>query len=165
MTKVSGGVRLEGRRGRAFGRGLTCARPQLCAEDVKDFLEHMAVVRINKGWEFLLPCDSEFVRKHPDVVQRQHMLWTGIQAKYEPVGGAAAAGPPSPAPRGVATCPLLHWGQAWNSPFLPGAGAGARVAQGGPGGWLKSGGRASPPFPPFPIAMQWVWAPSMWHRQ
>lgn len=61
-------------------------RPQLCAEDVKDFLEHMAVVRINKGWEFILPCDSEFVRKHPDVVQRQHMLWTGIQAKYEPAG-------------------------------------------------------------------------------
>lgn len=58
---------------------------KLCAEDVKDFLEHMAVVRINKGWEFILPCDSEFVRKHPDVVQRQHMLWTGIQAKLEKV--------------------------------------------------------------------------------
>lgn len=74
----------EGGAGRSGG-GLTCARPQLCAEDVKDFLEHMAVVRINKGWEFLLPCDSEFVRKHPDVVQRQHMLWTGIQAKLEKV--------------------------------------------------------------------------------
>lgn len=55
--------------------------PQLCAEDVKDFLEHMAVVRVNRGWEFLLPYDGEFIRKHPDVVQRQHMLWTGIQAK------------------------------------------------------------------------------------
>lgn len=54
---------------------------QLCAEDVKDFLEHMAVVRINKGWEFLLPYDGEFIRKHPDVVQRQHMLWASIQAK------------------------------------------------------------------------------------
>ncbi|XP_055994913.1 DNA-directed RNA polymerase III subunit RPC5 isoform X2 [Sorex fumeus] len=58
---------------------------KLCAEDVKDFLEHMAVVRINKGWEFLLPYDGEFIRKHPDVVQRQHMLWTGIQAKLEKV--------------------------------------------------------------------------------
>ena len=55
--------------------------PQLCAEDVKDFLEHMAVVRINKGWEFILPYDGEFIKKHPDVVQRQHMLWSGIQAK------------------------------------------------------------------------------------
>nr|KAF6355760.1 RNA polymerase III subunit E [Myotis myotis] len=60
-------------------------RPQLCAEDVKDFLEHMAVVRINRGWEFVLPHDGEFIRKHPDVVQRQHMLWTGIQAKLEKV--------------------------------------------------------------------------------
>ncbi|XP_017198006.1 DNA-directed RNA polymerase III subunit RPC5 isoform X4 [Oryctolagus cuniculus] len=58
---------------------------KLCAEDVKDFLEHMAVVRINKGWEFLLPYDGEFIRKHPDVVQRQHMLWTSIQAKLEKV--------------------------------------------------------------------------------
>ncbi|XP_067562522.1 DNA-directed RNA polymerase III subunit RPC5 isoform X2 [Pseudorca crassidens] len=57
----------------------------LCAEDVKDFLEHMAVVRINKGWEFILPYDGEFIKKHPDVVQRQHMLWTGIQAKLEKV--------------------------------------------------------------------------------
>ncbi|XP_037670233.1 DNA-directed RNA polymerase III subunit RPC5 isoform X1 [Choloepus didactylus] len=58
---------------------------KLCAEDVKDFLEHMAVVRIHKGWEFLLPYDGEFIKKHPDVVQRQHMLWTGIQAKLEKV--------------------------------------------------------------------------------
>ncbi|KAB0382728.1 hypothetical protein FD755_004645 [Muntiacus reevesi] len=58
---------------------------KLCTEDVKDFLEHMAVVRINKGWEFILPYDGEFIKKHPDVVQRQHMLWTGIQAKLEKV--------------------------------------------------------------------------------
>ncbi|XP_066131988.1 DNA-directed RNA polymerase III subunit RPC5 isoform X1 [Saccopteryx bilineata] len=58
---------------------------KLCAEDVRDFLEHMAVVRVNRGWEFVLPHDGEFIRKHPDVVQRQHMLWTGIQAKLEKV--------------------------------------------------------------------------------
>ncbi|XP_054436885.1 DNA-directed RNA polymerase III subunit RPC5 isoform X2 [Pteronotus mesoamericanus] len=58
---------------------------KLCTEDVKDFLEHMAVVRINRGWEFILPPDGEFIKKHPDVVQRQHMLWTGIQAKLEKV--------------------------------------------------------------------------------
>ncbi|XP_008572449.1 PREDICTED: DNA-directed RNA polymerase III subunit RPC5 isoform X3 [Galeopterus variegatus] len=58
---------------------------KLCAEDVKDFLEHMAVVRINRGWEFILPYDGDFIKKHPDVVQRQHMLWTGIQAKLEKV--------------------------------------------------------------------------------
>ncbi|KAM5329636.1 DNA-directed RNA polymerase III subunit RPC5 isoform 1-T5 [Glossophaga mutica] len=58
---------------------------KLCAEDVKDFLEHLAVVRINRGWEFVLPPDGEFIKKHPDVVQRQHMLWAGVQAKLEKV--------------------------------------------------------------------------------
>uniref|UniRef100_A0A8C9QRJ3 RNA polymerase III subunit E n=1 Tax=Spermophilus dauricus TaxID=99837 RepID=A0A8C9QRJ3_SPEDA len=68
-----------------FTQSRWVVRKELCAEDVKDFLEHMAVVRINKGWEFILPCDGEFIKKHPDVVQRQHMLWTGIQAKLEKV--------------------------------------------------------------------------------
>ncbi|XP_065588649.1 DNA-directed RNA polymerase III subunit RPC5 isoform X3 [Cyrtonyx montezumae] len=58
---------------------------KLCPEDVKDFLEHMSVARINKGWEFMLPYDEDFVKKHPDVVQRQRMLWMGIQAKLEKV--------------------------------------------------------------------------------
>ncbi|NXN22094.1 RPC5 polymerase, partial [Nycticryphes semicollaris] len=58
---------------------------KLCPEDVKDFLEHMSVARINKGWEFVLPYDEDFVKKHPDIVQRQHMLWMGIQAKLEKV--------------------------------------------------------------------------------
>lgn len=62
---------------------------------MKDFLEHVAVVRVSRGWEFALPYDEDFVRKHPDVARRQHMLWAGIQAKY----GAAGAG----GPRGV--CP------------------------------------------------------------
>ncbi len=56
---------------------------QLPPEDVKDFLEQMSVPRLNRGWEFLLPTDHDFVRKHPDVAQRQHMLWLGIQSKYD----------------------------------------------------------------------------------
>nr|XP_056722181.1 DNA-directed RNA polymerase III subunit RPC5 [Euleptes europaea] len=58
---------------------------KLGPEDVKDFLEHMSVLRINRGWEFMLPYDEDFVKKHPDVVQRQQMLWMGIQAKLEKV--------------------------------------------------------------------------------
>ncbi|CAB1338227.1 unnamed protein product, partial [Coregonus sp. 'balchen'] len=41
---------------------------KLPPEDVKDFLEHMAVPRINRGWEFLLPSDGDFIKKHPDKV-------------------------------------------------------------------------------------------------
>lgn len=79
MFFMTSGLAIGGSLGLAMPH--TPPPPQLCAEDVKDFLEHMAVVRINKGWEFLLPYDLEFIKKHPDVVQRQHMLWSGIQAK------------------------------------------------------------------------------------
>uniref|UniRef100_A0A671Q285 DNA-directed RNA polymerase III subunit RPC5 C-terminal domain-containing protein n=1 Tax=Sinocyclocheilus anshuiensis TaxID=1608454 RepID=A0A671Q285_9TELE len=58
---------------------------KLPPEDVKDLLEQMSVPRLNRGWEFLLPTDHDFVRKHPDVAQRQHMLWLGIQSKLEKV--------------------------------------------------------------------------------
>ncbi|TSK14580.1 DNA-directed RNA polymerase III subunit RPC5 [Bagarius yarrelli] len=58
---------------------------KLPPEDVKDFLEQMAIPRANRGWDFLLPTDRNFVKKHPDVAQRQHMLWLGIQNKLEKV--------------------------------------------------------------------------------
>ncbi|KAM8837212.1 DNA-directed RNA polymerase III subunit RPC5 isoform 2-T2 [Spinachia spinachia] len=58
---------------------------KLPPEDVKEFLEHVAVPRVNRGWEFLLPTDSEFIKKHPDIGHRQHMLWLGIQSKLEKV--------------------------------------------------------------------------------
>ncbi|KAM9305142.1 DNA-directed RNA polymerase III subunit RPC5 [Gastrophryne carolinensis] len=58
---------------------------KLCQEDVKEFLDQIAVPRINKGWEFILPYDEDFMKKHPDVVQRQSMLWKGIHAKLEKV--------------------------------------------------------------------------------
>ncbi|NXK80511.1 RPC5 polymerase, partial [Amazona guildingii] len=72
-------------RDRWVVRKEVAAVTKLCPEDVKDFLEHMSVARINKGWEFMLPYDEDFVKKHPDIVQRQHMLWMGIQAKLEKV--------------------------------------------------------------------------------
>lgn len=58
---------------------------KLPPEDVKEFLEHVAAPRVNRGWEFLLPTDGDFIKKHPDVAHRQHMLWLGIQSKLEKV--------------------------------------------------------------------------------
>uniref|UniRef100_UPI00358F1173 DNA-directed RNA polymerase III subunit RPC5 isoform X2 n=1 Tax=Myxine glutinosa TaxID=7769 RepID=UPI00358F1173 len=54
---------------------------KLPAEDVKDFMEQVAYSRVGRGWEFALPPDAEFVRKHPDVAQRQTMLWQGVQSR------------------------------------------------------------------------------------
>lgn len=58
---------------------------KLPPEDVREFLEHVAVPRVNRGWEFVLPTDHEFMKKHPDIAHRQNMLWTGIQSKLEKV--------------------------------------------------------------------------------
>ncbi|CAL1599727.1 unnamed protein product [Knipowitschia caucasica] len=58
---------------------------KLPPEDVKEFLEHVAVPRVNRGWEFVLPTDHEFNKKHPDIAHRQNMLWMGIQSKLEKV--------------------------------------------------------------------------------
>ncbi|XP_037547085.1 DNA-directed RNA polymerase III subunit RPC5 [Nematolebias whitei] len=58
---------------------------KLPPEDVKEFLEHVAAPRVNRGWEFLLPTDADFVKKHPDIAHRQQMLWLGIQSKLEKV--------------------------------------------------------------------------------
>ncbi|KAM9426320.1 DNA-directed RNA polymerase III subunit RPC5 [Pholidichthys leucotaenia] len=58
---------------------------KLPPDDVKEFLEHVAAPRVNRGWEFLLPTDFEFIKKHPDVAHRQNMLWLGIQSKLEKV--------------------------------------------------------------------------------
>lgn len=70
---------------RSLMRKEVAAIIKLPPEDVKDFLEQMATPRTNRGWEFLLPTDRDFVKKHPDVAQRQHMLWMGIQNKLEKV--------------------------------------------------------------------------------
>ncbi|CAI5658485.1 DNA-directed RNA polymerase III subunit RPC5 [Oreochromis niloticus] len=58
---------------------------KLPPEDVKEFLEHVAAPRANRGWEFLLPTDVDFIKKHSDVAHRQNMLWLGIQSKLEKV--------------------------------------------------------------------------------
>ncbi|XP_071479942.1 DNA-directed RNA polymerase III subunit RPC5-like [Diadema antillarum] len=53
---------------------------KLQAEDTKEILEQMARPRVNQGWEFLLEPDKDFVDRHADVAQRQHMIW---QAKLQ----------------------------------------------------------------------------------
>lgn len=51
---------------------------RLFPEDVKVLLKEIAKPTPN-GWEFLLPCDRDFISKYPDVVQRQQMLWDAKQ--------------------------------------------------------------------------------------
>lgn len=53
---------------------------KLVADDVKDMLEQVSRLKTNKGWEFLFECDTEFMNRHLDVVQRQMMIW---EAKFK----------------------------------------------------------------------------------
>lgn len=32
-------------------------------------------LRHNKGWELSLPTDQDFIAKHPEIVQRQNLMW------------------------------------------------------------------------------------------
>lgn len=51
---------------------------KLPPEEVKMVLSSMAKLTAG-GWEFLLPFDKSFMTRHPDVVQRQQMLWDAKQ--------------------------------------------------------------------------------------
>ena len=53
---------------------------KLQAEDVKEILEKMSHLRARRGWEFKHEYDAEFVNRHPEVVQRQQMIW---KTKFE----------------------------------------------------------------------------------
>uniref|UniRef100_A0A6B2FAJ3 DNA-directed RNA polymerase III subunit RPC5 C-terminal domain-containing protein n=1 Tax=Bothriechis nigroviridis TaxID=88079 RepID=A0A6B2FAJ3_BOTNI len=84
---------------------------KLGPEDVKDFLEHVSFLRINRGWEFKLRYDEDFVKKHPDVVQRQKMLWMGIQAKLEKVYNLSREQLASKKPAAQPAAPLVISGE------------------------------------------------------
>ncbi|XP_065158806.1 DNA-directed RNA polymerase III subunit RPC5 isoform X1 [Atheta coriaria] len=48
---------------------------RLPTEEVKEIFLGVARLRHNKGWELLLPEDTEFIAKHADIAERQKRLW------------------------------------------------------------------------------------------
>lgn len=44
-------------------------------EELTEILLNIAKRVVKKGWEFMLPYDHSFIAMHPDVVQRQSMIW------------------------------------------------------------------------------------------
>ncbi|CAL4141700.1 unnamed protein product, partial [Meganyctiphanes norvegica] len=58
----------------------------LPGNDLITILKGVARRRGNRGaWEFLLPTDQNFIKKYPDVVQRQEMIW---QSRHEQLSHA-----------------------------------------------------------------------------
>jgi DNA-directed RNA polymerase III subunit RPC5 len=55
---------------------------ELPIEEVKEILMSVARLRLNKGWEMLLPPDQSFENKYPEIVQRQEMYWKAKEEKF-----------------------------------------------------------------------------------
>lgn len=45
------------------------------AEEVKEIFTGIAKLRHNRGWELALNADQDFISKHQDTVNRQHLMW------------------------------------------------------------------------------------------
>nr|CAG4640931.1 EOG090X07NA [Eulimnadia texana] len=48
-------------------------------EEVSHMFQEISIYRTGKGWEFALPTDEDFLKKYPEIVQRQDMLWKAKQ--------------------------------------------------------------------------------------
>lgn len=44
-------------------------------EEIKEIFTGISRLRHNKGWELTMPADHDFIAKHPEIVQRQNLMW------------------------------------------------------------------------------------------
>lgn len=55
---------------------------RLPPQQVLEILQTVAKFNPNTGWELLLPPDTNFEAKYPDVVQRQNLYWEARQRQF-----------------------------------------------------------------------------------
>lgn len=77
LTRARDYVMWKFTQSRSIIRKEITAAIKIPPEDMTEILEQMALQRMKKGWEFLLPCDYDFLNRYPEVVERQKMLWDG----------------------------------------------------------------------------------------
>ncbi|CAH0723205.1 unnamed protein product, partial [Brenthis ino] len=58
------------------------AAVRLPPEEVLEILESVAKFNPSHGWELLLPPDTAFEAKYPDVIQRQNLYWEARQRQF-----------------------------------------------------------------------------------
>ncbi|XP_046662754.1 DNA-directed RNA polymerase III subunit RPC5 [Homalodisca vitripennis] len=61
--------------GKVLERKQVAATVRLPPEELKTLLSQVARLRRNKGWELVLPPDSEFIDRNSEVVERQTRAW------------------------------------------------------------------------------------------
>jgi len=64
---------------RVVERKKIAALTRLPHEEVTEILSNVSRMVPKKGWEFLLPYDSEFVSNFPTVVERQRLIWEVVK--------------------------------------------------------------------------------------
>jgi DNA-directed RNA polymerase-3 subunit RPC5 len=67
-------------RKRLLTRKEIISSTKLPPEDLREMLEQMARQRPARGWEFLLPTDDEFLKRHQDIANEEYELWA---ARYK----------------------------------------------------------------------------------
>jgi len=68
---------------RVVDRDVVTKATQIPTQDMKAILHHISVYKKNVGWEFRLPFDAAFVNKHPEVVERQKMIFNAKQQQLQ----------------------------------------------------------------------------------
>lgn len=58
------------------------AAVRLPAQEVLEILRSVAKLNPQTGWELLLPPDSAFEAKYPEVIQRQNLYWEACQRQF-----------------------------------------------------------------------------------
>lgn len=58
------------------------AAVRLPPQEVLEILKSVAKFNPNHGWELLLPPDTAFEAKYPDVIQRQNLYWEARQRQF-----------------------------------------------------------------------------------
>ncbi|PNF16672.1 hypothetical protein B7P43_G05410 [Cryptotermes secundus] len=69
---------------------------KLPSEEIREILDQISRLRVNKGWELRLPFDKDFVSRYPEVVQRQQMWWEAKQKQLTEALREGSTGSSSP---------------------------------------------------------------------
>lgn len=67
---------------------------KLPAEEIKEIFNNLGRSKQKKGWQLTIPPDTDFPTRHPEIAQRQEMLWEAKRKQLKEVMGAQNHPPP-----------------------------------------------------------------------
>ncbi|KAK0168773.1 hypothetical protein PV327_002543 [Microctonus hyperodae] len=67
---------------------------KLPAEEIKEIFNNLGRSKQKKGWQLIIPPDTDFPTRHPEIAQRQEMLWEAKRKQLKEAMGAQNHPPP-----------------------------------------------------------------------